>query len=166
MTTDLELRRDQIAQEAAEHIAEHLNKVADEAGWAPVPGKKKPPTTVPEIKQSLLDGEIWRFWLDARVIAAWRELHGEGHQPGPSDGYTTIHAKVRFIQDLTVTTAHGTTETFTADEVLDPVQLHHESPTTDPTSPDVLWRFELPGPCFNFAAIPGRSVEVLSSWPV
>jgi hypothetical protein len=67
--------RDQLAQETAEHIAEHLSHRAggvtyhyDAAG--------PPPRDLAAIKAALLDGRVWLSWLDDRVFATMRELHG------------------------------------------------------------------------------------------
>lgn len=76
------INRNQVAQEAAEYIASKLNPAREK--FEEMPGAtihyaddKRPPTSVEEIKQSLLDGNIWISWMDDRVTAAMREIHGD-----------------------------------------------------------------------------------------
>jgi hypothetical protein len=82
---------EQLAQETAEYIAHTLvprsvrlasyseitiHYPKDENG-----NDRRPPTDVEEIKATLLDGRFWISWMDDRVTAAMRTLHGE---PGES----------------------------------------------------------------------------------
>lgn len=74
--------RDQLAQHTAEYIATVLMPKADAFHSGPgvtvhYADGQRPPTGVDEIKATLLDGRVWISWLDSRVTAAMRALHGE-----------------------------------------------------------------------------------------
>jgi hypothetical protein len=78
MTTTTDTR-EQLAQQTAEYIANVLMptyaELAKDVEIVYVNGKK-PPTSVEEIKAMLLDGRLFISWMDDRVIAAMRTLHG------------------------------------------------------------------------------------------
>lgn len=61
---------DRLAQETAEYIVS--------AGLGSSPGAigGPAPTGIPEIKATLLSGRCWFSWMDDRVVAAMRALHG------------------------------------------------------------------------------------------
>jgi hypothetical protein len=74
--------RDQVAQKAAEYIANVLTPQNEKT--ISLPGVsvhyldgKRPPTDVADIKAALLDGRLWISWTCDRVTAAMRALHGE-----------------------------------------------------------------------------------------
>lgn len=75
---DTEQRRDALAQATAEHIATHLidHVIGGMVDRIQVDGKPMP-TTVPEIKATLLAGEMWLSWMSDSTVAAMRALHGE-----------------------------------------------------------------------------------------
>lgn len=73
--------RDQLAQETAEHIAEVLMPRSAQIHAQPgvevrYVNDKRPPTDVDDIRAALLDGRIWLSWMDDKVNAAMRALHG------------------------------------------------------------------------------------------
>lgn len=72
--------RDRLAQETAEYIAAVLTTrqtpEKHPEGYEE-PEEPHAPTSVEEIKATLLNGRLWVSWLDDRVIEAMRELHGE-----------------------------------------------------------------------------------------
>lgn len=61
--------RDQLAQETAEYIAEHLSTPHGAVG------DDDRPTDVEGIKEVLLAGDLWISWLDNRVDAAMIAMH-------------------------------------------------------------------------------------------
>jgi hypothetical protein len=61
-----------LARTTAEHIVTYLiptNRIA----W----GREDMPTTVEGVAAHLLSGRVWISWMDDRVLAAMRQLHGE-----------------------------------------------------------------------------------------
>lgn len=78
--TDID--RDQLAQDTAEHIVNTLMPKTAELHAAPnaevfYTDDRRPPSTVDGVKAHLLDGGCWISWMDDRVVAAMRALHGE-----------------------------------------------------------------------------------------
>jgi len=68
-------QRDQLAQETAEYIAAMPNPQEGE-GFIVV-GQDDRPRTISDIKAVLLAGHVWISWMDDKVIATMRALHGE-----------------------------------------------------------------------------------------
>lgn len=80
MTDTTTKDREVLAQETAEYIANVLMPAHAEAtsGLEVVYiNGNRPPTAVEDIKQTLLDGRVFISWIDDRVNAAMRALHGE-----------------------------------------------------------------------------------------
>lgn len=76
--------RDRLAQETAEYIATKLIPKAEQLHTMPgvtihYPDDQRPPTTIDEIKATLLDGRYWISWLDDRVTTAMAAIHGPGN---------------------------------------------------------------------------------------
>lgn len=73
---------DQLATNTARYIASDLKTAQTKTLTLPgvsvfYANDRRPPATVEGIKLALLDGRIWISWMDDRVTAAMRELHGE-----------------------------------------------------------------------------------------
>lgn len=73
------MTRDQIAQEAAEHIVNDLNPEHERFHAHPdvtihYLDDTRPPTDVAGVKAALLDGRYWISWMDDHLTAALKAL--------------------------------------------------------------------------------------------
>ena len=70
------VERDLLAQVTAEYIATNLTAPSGHVQVFYV-GDRRPPRTIPEIKEQLLGGHVWISWMCDQVTEAMRALHGE-----------------------------------------------------------------------------------------
>lgn len=86
------------------------------------------------------------------------------------EGYTTIHAHVRFTERYEARAAvSGHLDVFEAGTWIDPVQLDMSTGSTDPTSLTAVWFTEpltdTGVHAGDWVYIPGSVVEVIRYWP-
>jgi hypothetical protein len=74
-STASKVDREKLARETAEHVVTDLIPLGSALGG--VLGREGMPTTVADVAAALLDGHLWISWMDDRVEAAMRQLHGE-----------------------------------------------------------------------------------------
>lgn len=77
MTLTDNIDREKLAWETAEHIAANLIPQGTGQYVVRVLTDEPMPFKPDEIAATLLDGRVWISWMDDRVLAAMRQLHGQ-----------------------------------------------------------------------------------------